>query len=165
MTVATLLLAAAVIAGLALISVGLPGLWLMVAAGAAHRLLATPVTLSWGIVALCAGVALAGEYLEFRTSTRYTEQVGGSKRASWGAVIGGLAGALIGVPVPILGSVVGAFAGAYLGALAGEYSVARDLARAKHVAGGALVGRGVATLQKVVVGLCIGIALLGAAWG
>lgn len=164
MTVATLLLAAAVVAGLALIPVGLPGLWLMILAGAVHRLAVDPPTLSWGIVALCAAVALLGEFLEFRTSARYTEKVGGSKRASWGAVLGGITGAIVGVPIPVVGSVVGAFGGAYLGALAGEYSVAKDIVRARQVAGGALVGRGVATIQKVLVGLVIGIALVGAAW-
>lgn len=163
MTVATLALAAAVVAGLALIPVGLPGLWLMILAGVAHRVLVDPPTLSWWLLGGCAAVALLGEYLEFRTSARYTEKVGGSKRASWGAVLGGITGAIVGVPIPIVGSVVGAFGGAYLGALAGEYSQARDLPRAKQVAAGALVGRGVATVQKVLVGLVIGIALVGGA--
>lgn len=165
MTIATLALAAAVVVGLALIPVGLPGLWLILLAGVAHRVLVDPPTLSWWLLGGCAALALVGEFLEFRTSARYTEKVGGSKRAGWGAVIGGISGAIIGVPVPIVGSVVGAFGGAYLGALAGEYSHARDLARARQVAAGALVGRGVATVQKVLVGLVIGIVLVGGAWG
>ncbi len=83
------LLIGAQLAGLLLMPLGLPGLWLM----------------------LAAGLATLAEILELTLTARYTKKYGGSSRAGWGALFGGLAGAFMGVPIPIVGSVIGAFAG------------------------------------------------------
>ncbi|MCU0624925.1 MAG: DUF456 family protein [Gemmatimonadaceae bacterium] len=164
MTVATLLLVAAVLAGLALVALGLPGLWLMIFAGVGHRLLVSPPTLSWGTLALCAAIAAVAEVVEFRTSAGYARRYGGSRRASWGAIAGGLAGAMLGVPVPVIGSVIGAFAGAFAGALVAEYTLEKDALKARQVAMGAMIGRAVATAQKAMLGLVVGVWLVAAAW-
>jgi hypothetical protein len=165
MTIATVLLALAVLAGLAAIALGLPGLWLMLLAGLVHRLTVDPATISWWTLGIGAAVALVGEIVEFRTSAAYATRYGGSRRASWGAIAGGLAGAMLGVPIPIVGSVIGAFAGAFAGALVAEYTLERDALKARQVAWGAMIGRAVATAQKALIGLVLGVVLLIAAAG
>lgn len=164
MTPDLLLLLGAVLGGLLMIPLGLPGIWLMLVAGLAHRLLVSPPTIGWLTLGLLVLVALAAEWLEFSVAGRYTTKYGGSRRAAWSAIAGGLIGAFVGIPVPVIGSVIGAFAGAFLGALLGEYSVARDHGKATRAATGALIGRAVATALKSVAGCVIGGWLMVAAW-
>jgi uncharacterized protein len=164
MPIELILLAAAVVIGLLLIPLGLPGIWLMLLAGLGHRLFVTPATLSWVTLAILAAIALAAEWLEFSVSGKYTQKYGGSKRAAWGAILGGFAGAFVGIPIPVIGSVIGAFAGAFAGAMLGEYSVEKNRDKATRAATGALIGRAVATALKSVAGCVIGGWLLAAAW-
>ena len=164
MTPDIVLLLVAVIIGLVMIPLGLPGIWLMLLGGVVHRLLVVPATISWVTLVILVALALTAEWLEFAVSGRYTRKYGGSRRASWGAIAGGLAGAFVGIPIPLIGSVVGAFAGAFIGALLGEYSVEKDHGMATRAATGALIGRAVATAMKSVAGCVIGGWLLAAAW-
>ena len=164
MTPDILILLAAVLGGLVMIPLGLPGIWLMLIAGIGHRLLVTPPTIGWHTIAVLAVIAAGAEWLEFSVSGRYTTKYGGSRRAAWGAILGGLAGAFVGIPIPVVGSVVGAFAGAFGGALIGESSLERDHGKAARVATGALIGRAVATALKSLAGCLIGVWLLAAAW-
>jgi uncharacterized protein len=163
-TTAWALLAAAAFVGLFLIPMGLPGLWLLLAAGLTHRLLVPDSGIGWMVLAVATALAILAEYLEFALSARYTRKYGGSRRAAWGALLGGFVGAIVGVPVPILGSVIGAFAGSFIGALAGEYSVSRSAATAQRAAWGSLVGRVMATVVKTATGLVIVVILLVPAW-
>ena len=164
MTSDILLLLVAVLGGLVMIPLGLPGIWLMLVAGVAHRLLVVPATISWLTLGVLLLIAALAEWLEFSVSGRYTTKYGGSKRAAWGAILGGLAGAFVGIPIPVIGSVIGAFAGAFAGALLGEYSVDRNHRQATRAATGALIGRAVATALKSLAGCVIGGWLLVAAW-
>ncbi len=150
--------------GLALVPLGLPGLWLMLAAGVGYKLLVSATGLSWLAIAIVGGLAVVAEVLEFTLSVKYTRKFGGSRRAGWGALIGGLIGAIMGVPVPIVGSVIGAFAGSFLGALVAEYSLARDGRVAGRSAWGALLGRVAATAVKTALGAAIATILLVGAW-
>lgn len=164
MTPEILLLLVAVLGGLVMIPLGLPGIWLMLVAGVGHRLLVSPPTIGWLTLGGLTLIALGAEWLEFSVAGRYTKQYGGSRRAAWGAIAGGLVGAFVGIPVPVIGSVIGAFAGAFVGALLGEYSVGRDHGKATRAATGALIGRAVATALKSLAGCLIGGWLLAAAW-
>ncbi len=164
MTLDLLLLFVAVLAGLVMIPLGLPGIWLMIVAGVAHRLLVVPATISWLTLGVLAALAVVAEWLEFSIAGKYTARYGGSRRASWGAIIGGLLGAFVGIPIPVVGSVIGAFAGAFVGALVGEYSMEKNQAKATRAATGALIGRAVATALKSLAGCVIGGWLLAAAW-
>lgn len=159
-----LLLVAAQLGGLLLVPLGLPGLWLMLAAAVAHQLLADPATIGWTAILVATALATVAEILEFTLSVRYTKKYGGSKRAGWGALLGGLVGAVMGVPIPIIGSVIGAFAGSFVGALIAEYSVARDHGAAGRAAWGSVIGRVWATMAKTTLGLAIAIIVLVRAW-
>ncbi|MFN8580694.1 MAG: DUF456 domain-containing protein [Gemmatimonadaceae bacterium] len=101
---------------------GLPGIWLMVAAAIGHDMLVPQSPIGWWAIGAAIGLGVVAEYFEFALAGRYARKYGGSRRAGWGALLGGFAGAIIGVPVPIIGSAIGAFAGAFAGALVAEYT-------------------------------------------
>ncbi len=154
MAVALLILAC--FAGLALIPVGLPGTWLMLVAALVYNWLVTPAAFGWWTLSGVLALATLAEVLEFTIAKKYTEKSGGSSRAGWGAMLGGLLGAFAGVPIPVLGSVIGAFGGAFLGALVMEWTVRPDdRDGVVQVAKGALIGRVVATAAKLGAGIGI----------
>jgi len=157
-----ILLAVIMLVSLFMIPLGLPGTWVMIAAGVGYSIL---VPNSIGMFALIGTVALAvvAEVFEFTLAGKYARKYGGSKRASWGAVIGGTVGAFVGVPVPIIGPILGAFAGAFIGALVFEYSRGSGAQASTKVATGALIGRVVASALKVAIGLMIAAWLVSAA--
>jgi len=141
-----------------------PGLWIFLAVAVALKLLVSGAALSWA--AILVGVAIAGlaEIIEFVASVRYTTKYGGSKRAGWGALIGGIVGAIVGVPIPLIGSIVGSFAGSFIGALLAEYSARAGHGQAQRVAWGALIGRVVATAAKIGLGCVLMAVVLYSAW-
>ncbi|HEY8174140.1 MAG TPA: DUF456 domain-containing protein [Gemmatimonadaceae bacterium] len=157
-----LILAAIMLVSLFMIPLGLPGTWVMIAAGVGYSIL---VPNSIGIFALVGVTALAvvAEIFEFTLAGKYARKYGGSRRAGWGAIIGGIVGAIVGVPVPIVGPIIGGFAGAFIGALVFEYSRAGDHRTATRVAWGALIGRVVAAALKVAIGFVIAAWLVTAA--
>jgi hypothetical protein len=158
-----LILAAILLLSLFMIPLGLPGTWVMIAAGIGYSIL---MPNSVGIIPIVgtAAIAVAAEVVEFTLAGKYAIKYGGSKRASWGAILGGMVGAvMIGVPIPLIGHVVGAFIGAFLGALLFEYSRGSGARVSTRVATGALVGRVVAAALKVAAGFVIAIWLMIAA--
>lgn len=140
----TLLLLAACLAGLVLIPFGLPGLWVILLGILGYGWLTDFRTLSAWLVALAIGLALLGEVAESWIGLRFAQLYGGSRRAGWGALLGGLAGVILGVPVPLVGSVVGGFAGAFAGAAIFEYTSARRAEGAVRAGWGAVLGRAAA---------------------
>jgi uncharacterized protein YqgC (DUF456 family) len=159
---AIILLAAILLVSLFIIPVGLPGTWVMLAAGVGYSLL-VPDSIGWFTLVGVTVIAVIAEIFEFTLAGQYARKYGGSKRASWGAIIGGTVGAIIGVPVPIIGSIIGAFAGAFVGALVFEYSRGSSAEASTRVAWGALIGRAVASAMKVGAGLAISAWLIFAA--
>ncbi len=140
---------------LLLIPIGLPGIWLMVAAGVAFLWLAPVAPFGWWVIAGCAAIALVSEALDFVVAARYTKKYGGSSRAAWGALIGGVVGAMVGV--------IGALAGSFVGALLGEYSTGISRDGATRAAIGATIGRAIAMALKVAAGCIVAAWLVAAA--
>ena len=159
---AALLLALILALSLFIIPLGLPGTWVMLAAGVGYSLL-IPGSIGLVTLVIITAIALAAEVLEFTLAGKYALKYGGSRRASWGAIIGGTVGAIVGVPVPLIGPIIGAFAGSFLGALVAEYTRGTDTRGATRVATGALIGRAVASAMKVAAGLMIAVWLMWAA--
>lgn len=160
---AQLLFALVLVGSLALIPLGLPGLWIMIGAAVGFNALAAPAHISTVVIV---GVVLAGivaEGLEFTIAGKYTKQYGGSRRAGWGAILGGFVGAFIGIPIPIVGSVIGGFVGAFAGAMIAEWSRREPDGSPIRVATGALIGRAVGAAIKCAFGLVIAVCLVIAA--
>jgi uncharacterized protein YqgC (DUF456 family) len=149
-----------IVAGLVLIPLGLPGLWVMVGALLLYGWLTDFRSLSVALIAIVLGLALVGEIIENWLGFRFAKRYGGSNRSGWGALIGGIVGAIVGVPVPVIGSVIGAFLGSFLGAALFEYSTSRRLDVATRAGWGSVVGRAAAAAAKIALGVVI--AVIGA---
>ena len=141
------------------VPLGLPGTFFMVVAAIAANYLAA-AGIGWVAIGIALALALIAEVFEWTLSARFARKYGGSKRAGWGAIIGGFLGAFAGIPVPVIGSMIGAFAGAFLGALIAEYTQPHsDASSATRVATGALIGKAAATAMKLAIAFTIAITL------
>jgi uncharacterized protein len=163
-TIATLLLLLCSLAGLALVPLGLPGLWVMVLGVLGYGWLTHFRTVGVTTIVVVVGLAFLGEILEGWVGFGLARRYGGSHRAGWGALIGGLAGAVVGVPVPIIGSVIGAFAGSFIGAAAFEYSWSGATGTAVRAGWGAVLGRAAAAAAKIALGVVIAVLAAFAAF-
>src|SRR2546425_7566438 len=158
-TLATLLLALCCLAGLVLVPLGLPGLWVMVAGVVGYGWLTDFRSVGVATIVAVVGLAFLGEIIEAWLGFRFARTFGGSRRSAWGALVGGIVGAVMGVPVPIAGSVIGAFVGSFAGAALFEYSLSRAPATAGRAGWGAVVGRATAAAAETALG--VGVARLG----
>ena len=156
-TLPVLLLALCCIAGLVLVPLGLPGLWVMVAGVLGYGALTGFRTIGIATLAIVLALALLGELVEWWVGFGLTERYGGSRRSGWGALVGGIVGAMVGVPVPIVGSVIGAFLGAFAGAAVLEYSVTRTPTVAVRAGWGAVLGRAAGAAAKIALGVVIAV--------
>jgi uncharacterized protein YqgC (DUF456 family) len=160
---ALLILAGVILLSLVLIVLGLPGLWIMVASAVTYNMIVPGDPIGWFSLVAVAVLALVAELLEFTMTGRYARKYGGSRRAGWGAIIGGMIGAFVGFPVPIVGPVIGAFIGSFCGALVAELTGGASAGDATRVAKGALVGRAMSTALKIGIGFTIGVWIFVAA--
>ena len=158
-----LLLLATGLIGLLLIPLGLPGLWVIVLGILGYGWLTDFRTLSVGFIIVIVVLALLAEAFEAWVGFRFAQRYGGSRRAGWGALVGGLAGAIMGVPVPIIGSVIGGFVGAFAGAAVFEYTRVRRLEGSAKAGWGAVLGRAAAVAGKMAVGIVMVVGALFAA--
>jgi uncharacterized protein len=160
---ALLILAVVILLSLVLIVLGLPGLWIMVASAVTYNLIVPGEPIGWFTLVAVAILALLAELLEFTMTGSYARKYGGSRRAGWGAIIGGMIGAFVGFPVPIVGPVIGAFIGSFCGALVAELTGGASAGDATRVAKGALIGRVMSTVLKIGIGFTIGVWIFVAA--
>jgi uncharacterized protein YqgC (DUF456 family) len=146
-----------VIAGATLVvPFGLPGTWLQVVAAAVLVLATDGAWLGWSWVGAFVGLAAVGEFVELLAGQWGARRFGGSRRAAWGALLGGIAGAFIGgIPIPIVGSLVMSFVGTFLGALSGEMSTRGASAPDLRVGLGAVAGRALGIAAKMGVAVAI----------
>jgi uncharacterized protein YqgC (DUF456 family) len=158
-----LILAAVLVLSLIMIPFGMPGTLVMFAAALCYKLLVPQGGIGWPSVVVVGILMAIAEGLEWTLAARFAKKYGGSRRAGWGAVIGGMVGAFMGVPIPIVGSIVGAFAGAFVGALVFEMSRGSGGGTATKVAWGALIGRVTAAAVKIAIGFVMAVWLIAAA--
>ena len=154
---ATALLIVCLVAGLVLVPFGLPGLWVMALGVIGYGWLTGFHSVGVGVIALVIGLAFLGEIVDWWLGFRFAIKYGGSRRAGWGALIGGIVGAIVGVPVPVIGSVIGAFLGSFVGAALFEYTRERHAGVAVRAGWGAMLGRAAAAGAKIAFGLVIAV--------
>ncbi|MGB1656487.1 MAG: DUF456 domain-containing protein [Longimicrobiales bacterium] len=142
----------AMLACLAIIPFGLPGLWLIVVITLA-LVLAGELTWTFGL--FVAASALIVEVAEIAILKRFGRAFGGSSRAFWGAVVGGFVGLFVGVPVPLIGPVITAFLGTFLGAGLVTWLETMSLERSARVGWGVLLARTAAVAMKVTVAVVV----------
>ncbi|MDA0329659.1 MAG: DUF456 family protein [Gemmatimonadetes bacterium] len=144
---------------LLIIPLGLPGLWLMLVIVLG---LVLQGSLSWTFGTVAAAAAGTAELAEFVVLRRFGEHFGGSRRAFWGAVIGGMVGLFIGVPIPVIGPLVTAFVGTFVGAGLVTLIETRSVERSARVGWGLVLARTAAVALKVATGVAM-TAAVGAA--
>lgn len=150
---------AAMLVSIFVVPLGLPGTFIMVCLAILLNYVAA-AGIGWVAIGFSLVLAVVAEVLEWTMSARFARKYGGSKRAGWGAIIGGLIGAFAGIPVPVIGSMIGAFAGAFLGALVAEWTQPQsDASLATRVATGALIGKAAATAMKLAIAFTIALML------
>jgi uncharacterized protein YqgC (DUF456 family) len=147
--------------GLVLIPLGLPGLWVMLLAVIGYGALTDFRGVGLGTLITVTVLAFIGEAIEWWVGYRYTRRYGGSRRAGWGALLGGIIGAFAGIPIPIVGSVIGSFLGSFAGAAIFEFTKTPE--NAVRMGWGALLGRMWATAAKTSLGLVIAVIAVFAA--
>lgn len=143
---------AAMAAGLFMVPLGLPGNWLMLAVLAVGTVAGRvdPLTL-----AILAGVVAAAELAEFLLVRSASARYGGSSRAFWGAIVGGLVGVAVGAPIPVVGSLAAGVAGTFLGAAAVTLWRTRRPGEAARVGWGAVVGRALSAAVKTAAAIAV----------
>jgi len=163
MVLALALLIGLGLAGLAMIPLGLPGLWVMVGGILVYGWLTGFRSVGVATIVIVLGIAFLGEIIDSWLGFRFAKRYGGSSRSGWGALIGGLVGAGVGVPIAIIGSVIGAFIGSFIGAALFEFSYSRHAGIATRAGWGAVVGRAAAAAAKIALGVVIALVGLFAA--
>jgi len=146
---------AGLLLGLILVPFGVPGTWLQVfvlSLAAVYGRISIPVLI------VCIALAVAGEVAEFLFVKRLTLRHGGSRKAFWGALAGGMLGVLLGVPIPIVGSIVAGTVGSFAGAALVTWLETRDMPAAGRVGWGVVLGRVLAAAVKLGAGICILVA-------
>src|SRR2546426_7477134 len=139
-TLALVLLIGLGLAGLALIPLGLPGLWVMVGGILAYGWLTGFRSVGIATIVIVLGIAFLGEIIDNWLGFRFAKRYGGSNRSGWGALIGGLVGAVGGVPIAIIGSVIGAFIGSVIRAALFGFMYSRHVRNSTRARWGAPVG-------------------------
>src|SRR2546425_6765562 len=110
-TLAALLLGLCLLAGLVLVTLGLPGLWVMVAGVLGYGWLTDFRSVGVTTIALVLGLALVGEIVETWLGFRLARRYGGASRAGGGGLGGGGVGGGGGVAGAVLGRVVAGVGG------------------------------------------------------
>jgi uncharacterized protein YqgC (DUF456 family) len=152
---------AALLIGVLVIPLGIPGAFLQVLAALALSLATHGQRMRWYWVAAFLVLALIGEGIEFLAGQLGAKKSGGSKSAARGALIGGFAGAIGGgalIPIPFIGSVIASFIGTFLGAILGQMYHQQHTELHLKVGFGALLGRAVGVACKVFIAFAILIA-------
>ncbi len=119
--------------------------------------------LGWKLLLILAGLAIAGEGLEFVVGTFYPVRKGASSRGITLAFVGGLLGAAVGqLLVPVVGAVVGSFLGAFTGAVLGEYRRLRRIEPSLRLGAHVFTGKLLAMVLKHALGLVMIFLILAA---
>lgn len=144
----------------------LPGNWIIVALAVLSAYFlpekADGLGIGWWAVVWLTVLAILGEVLEFAAGAAGAAKQGASRRsvalALVGAAGGSIAGAIVlGIFIPLvgafLGALVGGAGGAFAGAYLGESWKGREGEQRLNISKGALVGRLLGTVGKLIVGI------------
>ncbi|MBN2141024.1 MAG: DUF456 domain-containing protein [Desulfovibrionaceae bacterium] len=131
----------------------LPANWVILTLLAVWKWLHPEGDMTWTFVGLMAGLAVAGEGLEFASQALGAKKFGASGRGNLGGIIGAVLGAVLGAPLLFgLGAVIGALAGAFAGCLISERVHGRPMDQAWRAAWGSFWGKALGLTVKISLG-------------
>jgi uncharacterized protein YqgC (DUF456 family) len=144
-------------AGLFMVMVTLPGLWLMAAVSAGYCLLTHQHYLGIKSLVALLILALLGEAAEMGIGGAAARKAGGGRRAALGGIIGGIVGGVVGSFVfPLVLSIVGVCLGSFVGAALLEMLGGESADHSLRIGIGAAKGK----FMGIIVKLGIGLAML-----
>jgi uncharacterized protein len=147
------------ITGLMLAILGLPGIWLMVAAVGGYAWLTVwNQYVGWPALLTVFVLAVLSEIVEFVAGAAGSAKAGGSKRGIVGALVGGFVGAIVltpFIPIPVVGTVAGACIGSFAGAFLVEVGIGREMRHSANIGWGAAKGRLWGIASKLAFGVII----------
>jgi uncharacterized protein YqgC (DUF456 family) len=160
-----LLLIVFLIAGMAIVIVSLPGLWLMTLGAAIYAVLTHFAFIGPRTIIVLLAFSLLGEIVDLVAAGVGAKRAGGGRRGLIGAIIGGLVGAIFfSLPVPVIGTLAGVCIGTFFGALIGELTAGKEVAQSLRIGAAATVGRLGGTLTKLCLGGVMLIVTLWVGW-
>lgn len=135
---------------------GLPANWIALGLAALWFFFAPHAAMTWGLLAVLAGMAVCGEIVEALMLHIWGKKYGGSTKGALGGMVGALVGAVLGAPFLFgIGALFGALAGAFLGSLAVELARGVPNREAVTAAWGAMLGRFGGTVLKAALGFAM----------
>jgi len=139
----------------------LPGTWLILLVSVLYAWYYDWQRLGWWILGILAAMACLAEIVEMLAGVWFTRREGGSSRAGWWGLFGGIAGGLLlSVPLPVIGTMLGAAIGCFAGAFLAELSLAREAGSAARLGLHAALGFTAGTVLKIAAALMMtGLAL------
>jgi uncharacterized protein len=141
-------------AGLVLVVLTLPGLWLITASSAIYALLTHQHSLGFKTLAALFLLSLAGEAFELFSGSAAARKSGGSRRGMIGGIVGGIAGGIIGsFFLPIVLSIVGICIGSFIGAAGLELLGGQQAVQSMSIGLSAAKGRFAGMIVKFGIGL------------
>ena len=129
--------------GIVLSLLSITGGWLIAGAAALLTWYRPDAQPGWTMVVALLAVCVVVEVADAVAGSLGIARRGGSAKAGWAALIGGLLGMVLGsfIPIPILGSLFGMCAGSFAFAFWVERNRLQHDARAAHIAWGAVWAR------------------------
>jgi uncharacterized protein YqgC (DUF456 family) len=153
------------VVGLIINLVGLPGLWVMIAAVMAYAWLTGWMYVGWKLLAGLVVMGLAAEVVEFIAGSAGARAAGSSRRGAMGAIVGALAGGVVGSGILFLvGTVIGAVIGAFAGAAVVELLIGKSVQQSMEIGVGAARGRILGMVSKTAIGAVMLIVAMAAAF-
>jgi len=151
-----LLLLVVLLAGLGLLVITMPGLWLMTAAACVYGLFTHFRYIGAKTLITLLLLSFIAEIVELTLGGAAAKKAGGGRRA----MIGGLAGGVLGgifltflIPIPVLGTIAGICLGSFLGAAGFELLGGQPIPHSFRVGVGAAKGRFMGIVSKLVFGI------------
>jgi len=162
-TAANVILVICCVVAVLITAVRLPGTWMIVLAALLYGWWDGWTEFGGKTIMLLAGIALFGELIEFLCSAITTRRAGGSRRAAWSGLLGGIIGMFalsFLVPMPVIGTMVGALAGCFLGAMIGELTVKDHIGQGARVGFFSAIGFALGMLTKIAIAVAMSGVLL-----
>lgn len=161
LVLANIVVIAAMLIGLGITMVGLPGNLLILLTALGYGFFEGFVHLDSRFLILLFGAVLLGEAVEFIAGALGAKREKASLRAMVASTFGGIAGAVMGTAIiPVIGSIAGAVLGAFGASYLAEYTKTGDSEQAGRVACGVAIGLLLGTLFKLAVGLGMAISVI-----
>ena len=144
-----ILLILVLFAGLALVFVTLPGLWIMTAAAAIYTLAPHEHRLGHKTLLTLVLLSVIGEILEFTAGGTAAQKAGGGRRAAIGALLGGITGGIVGsFLLPLVLTIVGICIGSFVSGAAFELAGGGEAVQSLQVGSGRSEGRFVGVISS-----------------